>query len=318
MVSLVDRDRQWFKASVGLGARQAPRSEAVCDVTIRDPSRVLVVGDLSRDPRFSHVDLHSGDARLRFYAGAPLLSADGQALGTVAVMDVRPRRLSAEQVDGLAALARQAARLLELRVALLEQQRLAAERDALARTMHDRQQDLQQRHDRMAHAATHDALTGLLNRTALEELRRGGDARQRLDAGAYVLAVLDIDNFKQVNDRHGHLLGDRALQAVAQAIESVVRQDDVAVRFGGEEFLLILPGTRLDGAMEVAERIRRAVEQVALPFALTVSIGLAPGNPELDDPEAVFARADQALYRAKAAGRNRIVADDTPRVPEPG
>jgi diguanylate cyclase (GGDEF)-like protein len=91
----------------------------------------------------------------------------------------------------------------------------------------------------------------------------------------------------------------------------------VAVRFGGEEFLLILPGTRLAGAMEVAERIRQAVEQVALPFALSVSIGLAPGDPGVDDPEAVFARADQALYRAKSGGRNRVVADDTPRVPEP-
>jgi diguanylate cyclase (GGDEF)-like protein len=317
MVSLVDHDRQWFKASLGLVARQTPRSEAVCDETIRDPSRVLVVGDLDRDRRFAHIDMRSDGERLRFYAGAPLVGPEGLALGTVAVMDVRPRRLSREQVEGLAALARQAGRLLDLRAALLEQQRIAVERDALARTMHDRQQDLQQRHDRLAHAATHDALTGLLNRTALEQLRHDGDARQRLDAGAYVLAVLDIDNFKQVNDRHGHLLGDRALQAVAHAIESVVRTDDVAVRFGGEEFLLILPGTRLAGAMEVAERIRQAVEQVALPFALSVSIGLAPGDPDMDDPDAVFARADQALYRAKAGGRNRVVADDTPRVPEP-
>ncbi|GAB3735269.1 sensor domain-containing diguanylate cyclase [Luteimonas pelagia] len=317
MVSFLDGDRQWFKASVGLGGRQTPRSEAICDATIRDPSRVLVVGDLSRDPRFARLDLRSGGERLRFYAGAPLRDDDGFALGTVAVMDVRPRRLSPGQVDGLAALARQAAHLLQLRVALLEQARLAVERDALAKTMHDREQDLQQRHDRLAHAATHDALTGLLNRTAFEQLRHDGQARRRLDAGAYVLAVLDIDHFKQVNDRHGHLLGDRALRAVAHAIEAVVRKEDVAVRFGGEEFLLILPGTRLDAAMEVAERIRRAVEQVALPFPLSVSIGLAPGDPGADDPEAVFARADQALYRAKAAGRNRIVADDTPRVPEP-
>ena len=135
----------------------------------------------------------------------------------------------------------------------------------------------------------------------------------RLHGAPYVLAVVDIDHFKQVNDRHGHLLGDRALRAVADAISDSIRTGDVAVRYGGEEFLVVLPDTRLDAGFDVAERIRARVKDSALPFPLTASIGIAAGHPDEDAPEAVFERADQALYRAKTGGRNRVIADDTPR-----
>jgi diguanylate cyclase (GGDEF)-like protein len=128
-----------------------------------------------------------------------------------------------------------------------------------------------------------------------------------------VLAVLDIDHFKQINDRHGHLFGDRALCAVADAISRAVRSTDVAVRYGGEEFLVVLPNTRLDAASEIAERIRQQVKALPLPVPITVSVGIADGDASRDQPEAVFERADQALYRAKNSGRDRVIADDTPR-----
>ena len=85
-----------------------------------------------------------------------------------------------------------------------------------------------------------------------------------------------------------------------------------AVRFGGEEIVVYLPGTALDGASEVASRIRERVAQAPLPFAITVSVGIAAGDPMRDRPEQTFDRADQALYRAKAGGRDRVVIDDTP------
>jgi diguanylate cyclase (GGDEF)-like protein len=125
--------------------------------------------------------------------------------------------------------------------------------------------------------------------------------------------VVDIDHFKQVNDRHGHLLGDRALRAVADAISDSIRAGDVAIRYGGEEFLVVLPQTRLDAGFDVAERIRERVVATKIPFPIAVSIGIAAGHPDEDRPEAVFERADQALYRAKTGGRNRVIADDTPR-----
>jgi diguanylate cyclase (GGDEF)-like protein len=92
-----------------------------------------------------------------------------------------------------------------------------------------------------------------------------------------------------------------------------LREADLAVRYGGEEFLLLLPGTPLPGAFEVAERIRESVAALALPFALTVSAGVSARSSSEDTPEQVFERADQALYRAKSGGRNRSVADDSLR-----
>ena len=243
----------------------------------------------------------------------PLLSPEGHALGVVSVGDVVPRTLTAQQLEGLRLLTRQTQHLLELRRYMHEQGRLLNEHKATARRAEHARDDLQRRNKDLQYAATHDALTGLLNRTGLDELRNTGEAIARLDAGPYVVIVLDIDHFKRINDRHGHLFGDRALCAVADAISRSVRSTDVAARYGGEEFLVVLPDTRLDGGAEIAERIRRQVQSLDLPVPVTVSLGIADGAPGRDVPEGVFERADQALYRAKKGGRNRVVADDTPR-----
>ncbi len=313
-ITLVDRDRQWFKASIGLEHSETPRSESICAVAIRHPHDLLEVRDVLADPEMPMRPTDRNGALLRFYAGVPILAADGHALGTVCVLDHAPRALTRAQREALAALARQTQHLLELRRYSMQQQRLLHERDAVARKLEHDRADLQRRHDDLRHAANHDPLTGLLNRNALEKLRHRPDAMQRLQAAAYALAVIDGDHFMQVNDRYGHLLGDRALRAVAEVISSCVRQGDLAVRYGGEEFLLVLPATPLSGAFEVAERIRAQMSTLALPFPVTVSIGVAAGDPQLDTPEQVFDRADQALYRAKAAGRDRVVADNTLRV----
>jgi diguanylate cyclase (GGDEF)-like protein len=310
-ISLVDHDRQWFKAQIGLDTRQTPRSEAICDHAIRQPAHALVINDLAAQSLYPRTSMRIDGRPLRFYAGVPLLSPDGHALGTVCVMDVRPRRLRAGQREGLEVLARQTQHLLELRRYALEQRRLLSEREAFAQRLEDARADLQRRNDQLEHSATHDPLTGLLNRAALSQLRENPLAMAKLQHAPYTLMLLDVDHFKQVNDRHGHLLGDRALRAVADAVAGSTRHDDIAVRYGGEEFLILLPDTRLATATQVAERIRQHIARAALPFPLTVSIGLAAGEPTRDWSERVFDRADQALYRAKATGRNRIVADDT-------
>ncbi|MBF6024977.1 sensor domain-containing diguanylate cyclase [Lysobacter niastensis] len=310
-ISLVDHDRQWFKAQFGLDVRQTPRSEAICDRAIRQPGKMLVIGDLTAQTQYPKTKMRIDGKPLRFYAGMPLLSPDGHALGSVCVMDVRPRQLRPAQREGLEVLARQTQHLLELRRYALEQRRLLSEREAFAQRLEDARADLQRRNDLLEHNATHDALTGLLNRAALSQLRENPAAMAKLQHAPYTLMLLDVDHFKDVNDRHGHLLGDRALRAVADAVATSIRRDDVAVRYGGEEFLIVLPDTRLATATQVAERIRQHIARAALPFRLTVSIGLAAGEPTRDWSERVFDRADQALYRAKATGRDRIVADDT-------
>jgi len=311
-ISLIDHDRQWFKAQIGLDVRETARSEAICDRAIRQPDRMLVVEDLLEHPELPRPSMRVDGDPLRFYAGVPLLSPDGEPLGVVCVLDNKPRTLTDAQREGLEVLARQTQHLLELRRYAMEQRRLLSEREAFAQRLEDARADLQRRHDLLEHRATHDALTGLLNRSALAQLRDNAEAMRLLQQAPYTLILLDVDHFKDVNDRHGHLLGDRALRAVADAVAASIREGDIAVRYGGEEFLILLPDTRLAQAAQVAERIRQRIAVAPLPFALTVSMGLAAGEPTRDWSEQVFDRADQALYRAKAGGRNRVVVDDTP------
>ncbi|MCX8996054.1 diguanylate cyclase [Rhizobiaceae bacterium BDR2-2] len=165
---------------------------------------------------------------------------------------------------------------------------------------------------RLAHAADHDHLTGVLARRAFMDrsARIFGDQTQ----GNRQLAVLvlDIDHFKQVNDRYGHATGDRVLVAFARAVADVLRPEDIFGRTGGEEFAVVLPHASIGQAETVAERIRAAVEKSsnddgdAVP--VTVSIGAAASSQHPSaDLESLLATADQALYRAKRQGRNQVV-----------
>lgn len=312
-ICLLDHGRQWSKAQVGVDHAQSPRAQAICDAAIREPTRMLVVEDIAADPRFSATPIRIGQAPLRFYAGMPLVTPDGYPLGVVCVMDVKPRQLGARQRAGLKVLARQVQHLFEMRRETLQQSRLLSERDAAVQQLQRECAELEQRHQNLLKTANHDQLTGLLNRTALAQLRANPRAMQKLERAPYSLALLDVDLFKRVNDRHGHLLGDRALRVVADAVTASVRDGDVAARYGGEEFLIVLPDTGLAVAYEVAHRIRERVASSSLPFALTVSVGIAAGDPARDRPEQVFERADQALYQAKANGHDQVVADDTPQ-----
>ena len=313
-VSFFEGDRQWFKARRGLAASELLRSNSVCELAVRRDAGVLVVHDILDDAETPMRPKDAEGRQLRFYAGLPLNNPEGVTLGALCVLDHMPRSLTEAQLAALEALARQTQYLLELRKFGRIQGELLLQRTQAAKRLESERADLQRRHDDLQREANHDPLTGLLNRGALERLRANPQSMQRLSAANYALAVIDIDHFKQINDQHGHLLGDKALRAVAQVMAGSIRGGDIAVRYGGEEFLLVLPATPLDSAFEVAERIRVAIEGEPLPFPVTVSIGVAAGMPGQDEPEQVFERADQALYRAKSGGRNRVMADDTPRV----
>ncbi|MBO9874505.1 MULTISPECIES: GAF domain-containing protein [Xanthomonas] len=125
LLSLLDRDRQWFKARIGLELPQTERSQAVCDHAIREPKQLLEVPDLADDPRFANISVVRGDTGARFYAGMPLVTDEGVALGTVCVLDTAPRQLSDAQRDGLRALARTTMRLLDERRNALQREREA-------------------------------------------------------------------------------------------------------------------------------------------------------------------------------------------------
>jgi diguanylate cyclase (GGDEF)-like protein len=161
-------------------------------------------------------------------------------------------------------------------------------------------------HRSQAELSERDALTGLANhRVFHERLQTELDAAAR--TGELVAVVLvDLDLFKDVNDRHGHLVGDAALRSVARALERAARSADVVARVGGEEFAVVLRGTDGQGAVTFAERARQCVEAIADPVSLTVSIGVSCSTGAAVTAEALFDAADKAMYRAKRAGRNRV------------
>jgi diguanylate cyclase (GGDEF)-like protein len=125
---------------------------------------------------------------------------------------------------------------------------------------------------------------------------------------AYSLLVIDVDNFKDVNDLHGHSKGDEVLTVASRLLRKALRPSDFLGRFGGDEFLAILPHTDAQGAQVIAERMRRAVYNASWPtvFPVTVSIGIAHWNSGEDAASQVLARADEAMYLSKAAGRNFV------------
>lgn len=191
---------------------------------------------------------------------------------------------------------------------------LRARVDAAVRTKrhHD---DLRRRNARLLEESRTDVLTGLGNRRLLEaELDRLAAAARR-HGHRYTVGMLDLDHFKAINDTWGHGAGDEVLAGLARAMQAQLRTEDVAGRWGGEEFLMLLPMTRLDGGFAVVERVRAWVARHPVLLAsgehvpVTVSAGCAEGS---GDPDAVLARADRALYRAKATGRNQVVVDERP------
>lgn len=207
----------------------------------------------------------------------------------VAVLAIFGRQLNRQAVQGV--------------VSELHNQKLAEDL-ALANAR------LQEALDQAVAMATRDPLTQALNRRAfLERAQIEAAAMQREGHSASIL-MLDLDHFKAVNDRHGHGAGDAVLQQAASAIQSCLREVDALARWGGEEFLVLLPRTELSGALQVAERIRRALEAHQHPqwppgLILTASMGIAPWPPALKLDLAIT-QADKALFRAKGMGRNRI------------
>jgi diguanylate cyclase (GGDEF)-like protein len=172
------------------------------------------------------------------------------------------------------------------------------------------EQALSQQHN----LATHDGLTGVHNRLALMEALERDAAQARRSAAPLALLMLDIDHFKAVNDRHGHLAGDAVLREVAQRASQRLRHADLLARYGGEEFVALLPHTDAQGAVAVAEDIRQAIAQrpcvvqgVSIPVAVSIGVCAAVPSPGSEGVEALLAASDRALYTAKDQGRNRVV-----------
>jgi len=277
IVSFIDAHRQWYKACSGLMPDEMPRQDTFCQHVVAAED-AIVVQDATKDPRFSHHSVVTGEAHVRFYVGVPLKTAEGHVVGTVCAIDRRPRSFSRRDLTIL---------------------------DELAGAAMDRVSLLR--------AASSDSLTGAMTRRAFkEEADRliSLAIRHRHDLSCL---ALDVDHFKQVNDTHGHAAGDEVLRAVASACRSVLRAGDLFSRQGGEEFAILLPHVDLQGALATAEKLRELVQSLSIELPqgtlqVTASFGIASLSIVAKDVETLLAQADAAMYQAKQTGRNKCLA----------
>lgn len=196
-------------------------------------------------------------------------------------------------------------------IVLLGISALSVRMGALRQRLHEQKAELEASLVQIRQLATQDELTGLVNRRHMGELLAAEHQRQQRSGQNVTLVLLDLDHFKRINDSYGHQAGDAALRAFAASVVPVLRGTDVLARWGGEEFLLLLPGSGLPEVLRCVERMRASLAQLsplgmAPDLALTFSAGLAVCTPD-DSVDAVIERADQALYRAKQSGRNCTV-----------
>ncbi|MEG3122352.1 GGDEF domain-containing protein [Sphingomonas sp. GB1N7] len=273
-VTLVDRDRQWFKAKRGIDHTETPRSISFCTHTIaqREP---LIIEDARSDPRFANSPLVVGPPFVRSYAGIPLRTPEGYNVGALCAMDSRLRGFSPADVAILSNFANIVCDELELRL-----------------------------------IAQVDHLTGALTRRGFIEQAEREMARAVRYGRKSSLVILDVDHFKSVNDTHGHTVGDQVLRQIASIAEVTLRPSDVFGRLGGEEFAMLLPETSDAEALQVTERLRRTIADFAMPLPgggtrhVTASFGIAEWSAGFASTTAWIEQADTMLYLAKASGRN--------------
>lgn len=284
-VTLISEDRQWLKARSGVAATETPRDVSFCTHTIRQ-RMPMIVSDAHQDTRFSDNPLVLGEPNIRSYAGVPLCTADGYNVGALCAIDVKPRDYSEGDLAILSNLARIVMNELELRQ--------IAERDQLTWAFSRR---------------------GFMNKAEQDMARFARYERPS------VLAMIDVDHFKAVNDTHGHPAGDLVLRELAGVITVLKRPSDVLGRLGGEEFALLLPETEEDAAFAACERLRQSIASREVELAagqrirITASFGIAPLTRDYASPEQWIAAADEPLYAAKRAGRNRCQSRIAPRDP---
>lgn len=280
-VLLVSGRQEWFRERHRVQLDSTPRIDALAARVVRQREAIEI----------SQGDPKSSDPP--FYIGVPLRTPDGTTVGVLSVTDVRPRPVRADDL----ALMRDLAAILEDELSRME---LSSAQRGLMEELSDARR-----------RALVDPLTRVWNRAGLDELLQREVKLARMSGHALSVAMIDLDHFKQVNDTHGHSVGDRILQSVADRLRLTARPGDSVSRYGGEEFVVVLPGCTRADAPQVAERFRARVHDEALglppgPYVrVTVSVGVAT-LAEGEDAALLLHRSDTALYAAKRAGRDCV------------
>jgi len=270
VVSLIDANRQWFKSCQGLDVAETPRGTSFCGHAICGDD-ILLIPDATQDPRFHDNPLVTGEPYIRFYAGRPLAAANGAKLGTLCLIDSKPRVFDAED------------RALLHDLANMAEQELAA-----------------------VQLATLDELTSLSNRRGFAVLGQHAIELCRRLARPATLVFFDMDGFKPINDRFGHAEGDRALAAFGAEMRAAFRESDVVGRLGGDEFAALLTNTDAAGCQDALARLHLQIDawntRNAMGYALQFSTGVITFDPlRHGSVHDMLAEADAAMYRNKAA-----------------
>lgn len=268
LVSLVDENRQWFKSCIGLEVCETPRDISFCGHTILG-NDIFVIPNAIEDERFADNPLVVNEPYIRFYAGCPLRALDGQKLGTLCIIDQKPREFEKEDLELLVDLASM------------------VEREFSALKL-----------------ATTDELTNVLNRRGFLQLAQYSlnfCVRENLSA---TLVFLDLNNFKPINDRFGHAEGDRALAFFADQLKAVFRNSDIVARLGGDEFAVLLPNSLKDVTEQSVVRFRQsldnAIREINLGYEISFSYGVVEFNPDKHSSiECLLKDADKLMYQAK-------------------
>jgi diguanylate cyclase (GGDEF)-like protein len=311
LISLVDERRQWFKSRIGLEDCQTSRAASFCAQAILTPDKLLIVPDATIDPRFAANPLVTSEPKIRFYAGAPLVTADGLALGTLAIIDTRPRFMTSVQEDALRIGGRAVMMLLEQRLAIAELRASTIAQDRIEAELRAEIAQRRQIEAQLSFSSSHDGLTRLPNRA--EFIAQLDVALTRLhspERRRFAVAFIDLDRFKAVNDTLGHSAGDKLLIEVGRRLNEVIRRGDAVARLGGDEFtMLINDCADARGAHAIANRISRVLatrlDFDSSDFNITASIGLCLVDATYTSVEDILRDADIAMYAAKDAGRNR-------------
>ena len=266
LVSLVDEDRQWFKSNQGLPVAETPREISFCGHAILQ-DEPLVIPNALEDERFSGNPLVTNDPHIRFYAGHPLCALDGHKLGTLCLIDTKPREFTDDQRSMLRDLS-----------------------------------EMVQRELMVIQVATSDSLTGLANRHGfIAVATKAFSICTRLKRPA-LLMYFDLDGLKSINDQHGHAAGDRALWEFGEHLREVFRASDVVARVGGDEFCVLLTGT--DTGKEALARLRARIDvrngDPLEAFSLDYTVGAVGLDPERHATLAdLVSDADSAMYANK-------------------
>ncbi|MGN8144071.1 diguanylate cyclase domain-containing protein [Pseudomonas sp. 22105] len=270
LVTLVDKERQWFKSCVGLDTTETPRSVSFCaHAILRD--ELMLVPDAREDERFHDNPLVTGEPHIRFYAGYPLTVPSGNKMGTLCLIDTKPRDLDEEER------------------ALLRDLAGMAEQELMAVQM-----------------ASMDELTLLSNRRGFKMLAQHAlDACARLEKPATLL-FFDLNDFKQINDLYGHAEGDSALKTFADVLRIAFRESDVVGRLGGDEFVALLTGSSQVETTAIMARLKEILEErnatLHRGYAIRFSVGQIEYNPQRHDSvDKLLADADAAMYAHKQA-----------------